>query len=439
MRRANHRPVARTRRGGTLPFVCVMLTAILGGAALAVDVGRVYLTAGEAQAAADAAAVAGARFLQQYTGYHAGSINTSYGIAAVSPLNRVAGASSQVTNVQPVSYDPVANAVAASSWSSSTSAVTVTVSATPAYVFAGALGLTPPAVSRKATAWIANLNGATCVRPFALPYTRFYEVGIDDHNTVDSTYTKRGAVAPEYSLLGVATLQPIYPFNNPPVGRTYTAIPQWEQENAVQASGSGRLVMGRWIPADFGGGVGAVAAYAAGAPKSAGCQAAATSDGDLEAPIAGYASPSNGDVTKLLRQLGPAMTQLCNRVGSNADAHCYDSTGAVGVRVRVFLADSVAGTNTAFALRTREVTMVRVMCYFQGSTDVCAPTYVKDENSTSRTSAYWQMAGSTPTANTGYPAGTITVLLDGPTNVDMTPDLTFGTKPAITQRVFLVR
>lgn len=463
MRRPARRPLARARRGVTLPFVCVMLTAVLGGVALAVDMGRVYLTAGEAQAAADAAAIAGGRFLQQYTGYYAGSINTAYGMAAVSPLNRVAGAPSQVTSYQPVTYDPVANTISASSWSSATSAVTVAVSARPTYAFAGALGLTPPTVSRKATAWVANLSGAACVRPFALPYTRFYEIGIDDHNTVDSTYTRRGAVAPEYNAYGVATLQPIYPFNNSPLGRTYTAIPQWEQENVAQWSAksptppqndSGRVVMGRWIPVDFsGGGITDFQTFLSAAPGSSSCQAAAAQDGTAEAPLAGFSNGKSGSQQRtLLNAMAVAMAQLCHRTGNAPDAHCYNSDGSVGVRVRVFLADSLQGGGPGgFRVNTREVTMVRIMCYFQSASDVCAPTTIKDENSTTASASYWSMAsagayphgyqGNTPppTAYYGYPAGTISVVLDGPTNIDVTSDLTWGTKPAITQRVFLVR
>ncbi|HEY0780344.1 MAG TPA: pilus assembly protein TadG-related protein [Gemmatirosa sp.] len=443
------------RRGVTLPFVCIMLTALLGGIALSVDMGRVYLTAGEAQAAADAAALAGARFLQQYGGSYYPYITTSYGMGAITPLNHVAGAASQVqlSDVLPVVYDPVANTVSASSWSSTTSAVTVTVRATPRYTFAGALGLTPPSVSRKATAWIANMNGATCVRPFAFPYTRFFEAGMHQNNQ-DSSWTKQGAT-PDYSYSAVSSLQPISPWNNTPPGRTYTAIPQWAQEKVWDppANGhpnsDGRAVTGRWTPVDFsGGGLPAYQTYVTAAPKSASCQAAAAQVGTTEAPLVPYAtglpntsSSGSPDVnqTGLLNAMQSSMVQLCNRYGNNPnDAHCYNADGTVGVRVRVLLADSLAGPNGTYSLNTREVTMVRIMCYFQSTSDVCSPTYIRDENTPNATtpSVYWQMGGS---AFTNYPAGTISVMLDGPTNTDMTSDLIFGTKPGITQRTFLVR
>lgn len=451
---AVQRPLVRARRGVTLPFVCLMLTALLGGMALAVDMGRVYVTASEAQAAADAAAIAGVRFLQQYTGSYYPSINTTYGIAAVTSGNNVAGAAAQVQNsdIQPVVYDPVANTVTSSSWSSSTSALTVTVRATPRYAFGGAFGLTPPSVSRKATAWVANMNGASCVRPFAFPYTRFFEAGTHSFNQ-DSTWTKQG-VAPDYSYAGIASLQPISPWHNPPEGRTYTAVPQWDAETTWdppypapptatrQYNTDGRAVTGRWIPVDFaGGGLPAYQTYLAAPPRSANCHAATAQVGVTEVPLVPYASgiPTSAQQQTILAAMQAGMTQFCNRYGNNPhDAHCYNPDGTVGVRTRVMLADSLVGPLGTYRLNTREVTMVRIMCYFQSIADVCQPTYIRDENTTNATTpnVYWQMSAS---AFTNYPPGTITVMLDGPTNVDMSSDLIFGTKPGITQRVFLVR
>lgn len=427
---------SRGRRGVTLPLVCMMLTALLGGAALAVDMGRVYLTASEAQAAADAAALAGARFLQQYAYYNAGAINSSYGIAPIAAANRVAGAASQVQGVDvvPVAYDPKTNAISPASWNSSTSAVQVTVRATPHYVFAGALGLTPPSVKRTATAWIANVNGATCVRPLALPYTRFFEEGMHTPHQ-DSVWTK-GGITPDYSYGAVTSLQPAYPYYNSPISRTYTAIPQWESEamyDSTRFNINTHYITGRWIPTDFaGGGIPAYETYLAAPPKSTSCQPASAQVGVNEAPMQGYKRQALLDATAY------GMNQICHRLGNNTDAHCYDSTGAVGVRVRVFLGDSVGGASP-YAIHTREVTMVRIMCYFVTSADVCAPAYIRDENSTTGANTLWQLYGSAPAAYSKYPAGTISVVLDGPTNIDLTSDVILGTKPAITQRVMLVR
>ena len=59
MRRALLDPV-RNDRGATIVLVALMLAALLGIAALAIDVGMLYNARAEAQRAADAAALAGA-------------------------------------------------------------------------------------------------------------------------------------------------------------------------------------------------------------------------------------------------------------------------------------------------------------------------------------------------------------------------------------------
>ena len=54
----------RSRRGSTLVMVALMLGAFMGIAAIAADIGRFYVVAGELQTAADAAALKGATVLQ---------------------------------------------------------------------------------------------------------------------------------------------------------------------------------------------------------------------------------------------------------------------------------------------------------------------------------------------------------------------------------------
>lgn len=430
------------RRGAVLPFMCVTLTTLVGAAALAIDLGRLYATGAEAQAAADATALAGARFLQQYSPFYYAITYNAYGMGAVTSAMRIAGAPARLTNYGPINYNPSTGAVTTSpSWDAATG-VQVTVSGTPRYVLAGALGLTPPTVSRTATAWVASVNGATCVRPLALPYTRDFEAGAH-RNAQDSTWTKQG-VAPEYSYSAVASLQPIFPYYNSPQGRTYTSIPQWEKENVVMPpnQNTGRVVTGRWIPVDFGGGVGdvysAFTSYVAAQPKAASCQAASAQVGTDEVPLPNYSNPSDADKQSLLDAATLGFKALCRRANSGNDAHCYDADGSVGVRVRVMLADSLPGTSSggAFRVNTREVTMVRVMCYFTGPGDVCNPAMIKDETSPNAPSTYWQILGST---FSGYPAGTISVLLDGPTSLDLTSDVVLGNKPGITQRLMLVK
>lgn len=443
----------RPRRGATLAFVCVTITVMLGGAAFAVDLGQLHAAGAEAQAAADAAALAGARFMQQYPYYYSdGNLTSSYGIGPVTSASRIAGGPVRLASYGLITYDPASGVITpVSSWDQA-AGMQVAVSGTPRYVFAGALGLTPPTVTRQAAAWIANMNGATCVRPLALPYTRNYEVGIVGHRSQDSSITRLGQVAPDYTYRLVSSLQPIYPHFNKPIGRTYTAIPQWEREVDAQPVGgsSGREVTGRWMPVDFSGGVGdvynAFKAYVSTPPKSTACQAASAQVGTDEVPIPGFDRQPNGQRTRLLQAADDGFSALCRRPSAavdpgNTDAHCYSDDGTVGVRVRVMLADSLAGASGGgtFRVNTREVTMVRVMCYFRQQSDVCNPATIKDETSPNAPSSYWQMYATGPTGFTGYPRGTITYVLDGPTNFDMTSDVVLGTKPGITQRVLLVK
>ena len=54
----------RNRRGSILVMVALMLAVFMGVAAIAADIGRFYVVAGELQTAADAAALKGATVLQ---------------------------------------------------------------------------------------------------------------------------------------------------------------------------------------------------------------------------------------------------------------------------------------------------------------------------------------------------------------------------------------
>src|SRR5436190_12994589 len=65
----------RGRRGSTLVLVALMLTALMGVAAIAADIGRFYVVTGELQTSADAAALKGAQALQLMTANYASSVD----------------------------------------------------------------------------------------------------------------------------------------------------------------------------------------------------------------------------------------------------------------------------------------------------------------------------------------------------------------------------
>ena len=59
------RPSARyARRGGTIVFVSICLTALFSMAALAIDLGTLYIARAELQSASDSGSLAGAVYLQ---------------------------------------------------------------------------------------------------------------------------------------------------------------------------------------------------------------------------------------------------------------------------------------------------------------------------------------------------------------------------------------
>jgi Flp pilus assembly protein TadG len=411
-----------------MPLVCLLLTLLLGGAAVAIDLGRMYYAATELQAVADASALAAARGWQRYPdiGAHAAWVY----VQDVAPRNRVGGAAARVNaaDVVPITYNPATRVVAAAGWANN-SGVQVTVRAQVPYVFAGALGLTARTLSRSAVAWAASVNGASCVRPFFPPYTRNYEAGI----TKAATWSSQGQNVPDdpsywYNFAGIASLQPDPPHNNPPVGRTYVNLPPWEKESDWDTNQ--RYTTGNWRPADLtGGGLADYRRLVAAPVGSVDCRGVTVKLDDLDRPL------SYPTRDALLAEMRVGMDAICNRVAfakSATDAYCYDEKGRVGAPVRVAFAD-VTPPPSGTTLWVREVTQIRIVCYFRSTSDVCRDTYIQDGYG--RTSTF-TMPGP---YNSGYPAGTMATLLDGPVSMNLTSDVVLGSKPGITQRLMLVR
>ena len=418
------------RRGAVLPFVCIMLTVLLAAAALAVDMGRVYLTATEVQAAADAGALAAASASQLYPNYAA-----YYGPARAQQLasgNRAAGQAGSIasTDVTPVFYDPVANTTTATTYSGTVNAVQTTARARPLYVFGGAIGLSPPTVSRSTTAWVANMVGAACVRPLAPPYTRIYE---DANHLTNRPYSSNNQYAPDVTQALIAQLSPAYGL--PAVYRTFVLIPPWQREAPWDSAGQPNS--GSWHTIDFSraNDYSALTNNISAPIGSTACAASTSTVGSYLHPFSWQLS----DTTTILNYVKPGFVQLCNRVGNAPDATCRNADGTVGVQTRMALSDSIPNPSGPFSQKVRMVTQLRVMCYFQTPNDVCAPAQTTDGAGNPQS---WQMppafAGGPP-VSTGYPAGTMVVLLDGPVFGNLTPDVVLGNTLSLTQRLILVR
>lgn len=431
------RSAAAPRRGVTMPFVCVMLTAMIGGLALAVDLGRMYYAAAEVQTAADAAALAAAR-AQQYDPQY-GLSNVVSAAQTIASLNKGNGQAVQVQSqdVMAVTYDPSTRAIAATTYTQNTAAFTVTAQAqVPSVIAMG--GRT---VRRSATAWIANVNGANCVRPIGLNYTNFYEAGV----THDTRYSSTGTLAPDFNLWDIGSTH----FANMPQ-RTFIVLPPWSKKSYWDAQrpdtgysngATGFVSHGTWEPVDFSqsgsvNGLYSIYYTLSAAEGSPMCTGYTTSVGDVKQPWVARPTPSGSDPSQsdsayLIFATNQAMIQLCHQFGTAHNAFCYDGSGNVGVKTRMMLTDSLAA-NGVWTHKVREVGRVRIMCYFQSASDICNPQPMNEPPATVGTWTSWGPLK-------GYPAGTFMIMLDTPGSTDLTRDIVLSTKPGLTQRVLLAK
>jgi hypothetical protein len=151
--------VLGNRSGATLPLVTLLLVALLGFAALAIDVGLLVDTRAETQRAADAAALAGASALLEYRALPQAT-REDYArerALAIAALNTVRGSAPEEAEVG-VSFPEDPPRVA----------VTITRDDIPP-LFAGVLGFQELRVSATSHAMVFQGGTATCLKPFAVP------------------------------------------------------------------------------------------------------------------------------------------------------------------------------------------------------------------------------------------------------------------------------
>jgi Flp pilus assembly protein TadG len=158
----------RNQRGAAMPFVALTTVAILGMTALAVDAGMLFTARGEAQRAADAAALAGAGALimapQNSTRAHTAA--TNYGEQNLVRDELVQMEAEDITidlaqgRVTAVVRREASRGNAVTTW------------------FARVLGTTEVDVDARAVAEVQDAGRARCVKPFAIP-DRFDDVDGD--------------------------------------------------------------------------------------------------------------------------------------------------------------------------------------------------------------------------------------------------------------------
>jgi Flp pilus assembly protein TadG len=158
----------RNQRGAAMPFVALTTVAILGMTALAVDAGMLFTARGEAQRAADAAALAGAGALimQPQNATRAHAIATTYGEQNLVRDELVQMEAEDITidlaqgRVTAVVRREASRGNAVTTW------------------FARVLGTNEVDVDARAVAEVQDAGRARCVKPFAIP-DRFDDIDGD--------------------------------------------------------------------------------------------------------------------------------------------------------------------------------------------------------------------------------------------------------------------
>jgi len=146
----------RNERGSVLVLACIGLTAVLGMVALAIDIAVLSSARGQAQHAADAAALAGASAF----------VDESPGSAVQDARGRAAG----IAQANTIQHRPVTAAEVDVAVEPGQGRVRVTVArpAVPTH-FAKALGVRSVRVGASASARASEVPHASCVKPFTLP------------------------------------------------------------------------------------------------------------------------------------------------------------------------------------------------------------------------------------------------------------------------------
>lgn len=154
---ARGRAFGRDRRGSVLPLTALILSAMLGTMAVAVDLGMVYVAKGEAQRAADAAALAGSVALITEPGKldHARQVAVS-----TAAKNRVRGDSVRLL-AEDVAVTDTGLTARVRRLGSRGDALRTT--------FAAALGIRTVDLAAEARAGVFPAGAATCFKPFIVP------------------------------------------------------------------------------------------------------------------------------------------------------------------------------------------------------------------------------------------------------------------------------
>ena len=396
-------------------LVALMLSVLMAIAAIAADIGRFYVVAGELQTAADAAALKGAAVLQMTPSDFEATVDDSVTAWALH-TNRADGASLALSRDSiTVGYWVPSEAGAAGSFVATPAgltpnAVMVTAAGEPRGIFAQVIGRTGGLPrSRKAIAWIGKLS-QNCTRPWALQYRPLVEDvngNADTTQLLDMTKFLAYQQQSEAARTMIVHQEEVTGAVPPPDDGVWNAynLPSGPQggANSGQTTYQDQIVNCNNIALN-----------------------ADAGNGNLQ-PSNGVGGCGYGTIVCwTMDVIGGQTTGQPDRQGPGTcgtfiagDATCWDEAGTTaGVVVDVAYANKVG--SGAGAIDFKYVGETKLLCFFMSTSDVCNA-----------------IPNGRP--KTGYAPGTLVVVAQGLKARTLNPNDIVSNAPTNVQRFFLVR
>jgi hypothetical protein len=404
----------KNRRGAVLVMVALMVTAMMAVAAISADIGRLYVVAAELQTAADAAALMGAKVLQQTPSNFEATVDDSVTAWALTS-NRADGANLAIPRDSvTVGFWTPGVAGAAGTFSVtpaglSPNAVMVSAAGHPHGVFAQLIGATGGLpMSRRAVAWIGKLS-LNCTRPWAMQYRPLVEKVNGNSDTTQDLNTSKFLA---YQNLSEAARTMVI-HSDVTTGSAPTDDGVWNAYN-LPSGPNGGSNSGQTTYQD----------------QILNCNGIALNadagNGNLQ-PSNGVGGCGYGTIVCwTMDVISGQSTGQGNRQGAGicgtflaGDATCWDKGGSTaGVIIDVAYANKVG--NGSGAIDFKYVGETKLLCFFRSTTDVCNA-----------------VPGGRP--KTGYTAGTMVVVAQGLKSRTLNPTDLVSNSPTNVQHFFLVK
>ena len=389
-----------------------MLTALMGVAAIAADIGRFYVVASELQTGADAAALMGASVLQLTPSNFESTVDDSV-TAWAANANKADGAGLTLSKDSvSVGYwipgsDGATGSLVPTPTGVAPNAVRVSAAAHPRGVFSQMIGRTAGLpMSRTAIAWIGKLS-LNCTRPWALQYRPLVQ---QVNGNADTTQDLNMAKFLAYQQISEASRTMVI-HSDITTGTPPADDGVWNAYNLPTNSNgganSGQTTYQDQILNCNNFALNADAANGNLQPSNGtgGCGAGTVVCWTIDAISGG----STGSRT------GPG---ICGSFVAG-DATCWDKAGTTaGVIVDIAYANKVG--NGAGAIDFKYVGEAKLLCFFKSTTDVCNA-----------------IPNGRP--KTGYTLGTMVVVAQGLKSRTLTPNDIISNSPTNVQRFFLVK